>query len=129
MILKSSTITSMRERPEPSSQLELNLLDAGKETQQNLDRCIASLRDVIKSDSEFTFKKSQIIELALKYPQGENACREVYKEKVGVSFRGFADVHVYDELVMGILDPEKEKERLRRIDSEDIDITDQGLWP
>lgn len=80
------------------------------------------------ADNDYEYRKVQIIELALKYPQGENACREVYRERVGVNFRGFADTHGYDELVQGILNPEIELERIRKIDDDNTDPTDKGLW-
>jgi hypothetical protein len=114
--------------PAPSTgQLEFNFAPE-VERQSQLSNCKNILHKIIGSENKYADKSVQIIQLALKYLQGENACREVYKEKVGVSFRGFADGHGYDELVQGILNPEIELERIRKIDDDNTDPTDKGLW-
>lgn len=119
----------MSEKPPASSTGQLEFSFAPEvERQSQLSSCKNILHRIIGAENDYEYKKAQTIELALEYPQGENACREIYKERVGVSFRGFADTHGYDELVRGILDPEVEKERIREIDSNYTDSTDIGFW-
>lgn len=117
----------MSEKPPLNGQLELSFAPE-IERQSMLDSSKKLLLQILSSNNSFDDKKMQIIQVALKYPQGENACREFYQEKVGVSFRGFADNHGYDELVAGILTPELEIERLRNLDSQYVDPSDQGFW-
>jgi hypothetical protein len=39
-----------------------------------------TLLSILESEGESEYKKSQIIEIALNYPEGEKACRDVYKK-------------------------------------------------
>lgn len=117
----------MSEKPPSNNQLEFSFAPEA-ERKSLLEMSKKALLDIIHSEGAYEDKKTQITQVALKYLQGESACRELYQEKVGVSFRGFADNHGYDELVAGILTPAAERERLRVLDSQDVDLSDKGVW-
>lgn len=117
----------MTEKPPVNGQLEFSSAPEA-ERRSVLELAKKALLKVVHSEGTYEDKKTQIIQVALKYVQGENSCREFYKEKVGVSFRGFADKYGYDELVAGILTPEVERERLRNLDNQDVDLSDKGVW-
>jgi hypothetical protein len=70
-----------------------------------------------------------VIDRIIQTSEGEIAARNLYKERVGVNFRGFSSEHTEENLRDGaVFSADQEKGRLRKIDTDQDDSTDRGVW-